>query len=58
MENATNSAAPENSTEARELEFSQAVAKEIARLKAEGYGKAYICERSFHIEDRIRQRFL
>ena len=58
MENATNSAAPENGTEARELEFSQAVAKEIARLKAEGYGKAYICERSFDIEDRIHQRFL
>ncbi len=34
MENATNSAAPENDTEARELEFSQAVAKAIARLKA------------------------
>lgn len=56
MENATNSAARDRATETAELEIAQAVAKEVVRLKAEGHSKAYICERSFEIEDRIRQR--
>ena len=58
MENTTNSAARDRTTETTELEFAQALAKEIARLKAEGYSKAYISERSFEIEDRIRQRLV
>lgn len=39
-------------------EFETAVAAEIARLKAEGYSKAYICERSFEIEDNIQRRLI
>ena len=46
------------SAERPQTEFDMAVAAEIARLKAEGYSKAYICERSFEIEDRIRQRLV
>ncbi|MCW5712354.1 hypothetical protein WMC41_31140 (plasmid) [Shinella yambaruensis] len=38
------------------MEFEKEVAAEIARLKAEGYSKAYICERSFDIEDAIQCR--
>jgi hypothetical protein len=37
-----------------EREFSSAVDAEVARLKSEGYSKAYICERSHDIEDSIR----
>ena len=33
------------SAERPQTEFDMAVAAEIARLKAEGYSKAYICER-------------
>lgn len=42
-------------THGRDIE--RVVATEVARLKAEGYSKAYICERSFEIEDRVCQRF-
>ena len=44
------------SAERPQTEFDMAVAAEIARLKAEGYSKAYICERSFDIEDTIQRR--
>ena len=44
------------SAERPQTEFDMAVAAEIARLKAEGYTKAYICERSFDIEDTIQRR--
>jgi len=38
-------------------EFSRAVAAEVAQLRAEGYSRAYISERSFEIEDRILERY-
>ncbi|WLS01148.1 hypothetical protein [Shinella sumterensis] len=44
------------SAERPEPEFDKAVAAEVARLKTEGYSKAYICERSFEIEDAIQRR--
>ncbi|WP_226622946.1 hypothetical protein [Brucella anthropi] len=44
------------SAERPKTEFEMAVAAEIARLKAEGYSKAYICERSSEIEDAIQRR--
>lgn len=36
--------------------FAAALATEIATLRKAGFSKAYICERSFEIEDRVRQR--
>ena len=42
--------------ETPETEFAKAVAAEIARLKSQGYSNAYICERSFEIEDAIQRR--
>lgn len=33
--------------------FAAAVAAEIATLRAAGFSKAYICERSFEIEARV-----
>jgi hypothetical protein len=36
--------------------FAAAVAAEIATLRAAGFSKAYICERSFDIEERVRGR--
>ena len=58
MKNVKNLAARGSPAEMPEAEFEQAVAEEVARLKAEGHGKAYICERSLEIEDMIRQRFV
>lgn len=40
-----------------EEELSRAIQAEIRQLKAEGYSKAYISERSLEIEDGIRQRY-
>ncbi|WP_037433981.1 relaxase/mobilization nuclease domain-containing protein, partial [Sinorhizobium fredii] len=40
-----------------EEEFARAVEAEISRLKAEGYSKAYISERSFEIEDGILKQY-
>lgn len=48
-------AAQSVAAEKLEDKFSKAVATEVARLKADGYSKAYICERSFDIEDTIRR---
>lgn len=36
--------------------FAAAVAAEIATLRKAGFSKAYICERSFEIEARVRNR--
>lgn len=33
-----------------------AIDAEVRRLRSEGYSMAYICERSFEIEDEIRAR--
>ncbi|ANH08560.1 hypothetical protein [Shinella sp. HZN7] len=43
-------------TAMHDTEFATALAAEIARLKAQGYSKAYICERSFDIEDAVQRR--
>ena len=43
-------------TAIHETDFAKALAAEIARLKAQGYSKAYICERSFDIEDAVQRR--
>lgn len=40
-----------------EEELSRAIQAEIRQLKAEGYSKAYISERSLEIEDDIQQRY-
>lgn len=39
-------------------EFSRAVAAEVAQLRAEGYSRAYISERSFEIEGRVLERYV
>jgi hypothetical protein len=36
--------------------FAAALAAEIATLRKAGFSKAYICERSFEIEARVRNR--
>lgn len=36
--------------------FAAALAAEIATLRKAGFSKAYICERSFEIEARVRSR--
>lgn len=43
-------------TAMHDTELTKALAAEIARLKAQGYSKAYICEHSFDIEDEIQRR--
>lgn len=43
-------------TAMHETDFAEALAAEIARLKVQGYSKAYICERGFDIEDEIQRR--
>ncbi len=49
--------APRNGrSDADSGEIAKAVAVEVARLRSAGYGKDYICERSFEIEERIRQQ--
>ncbi|NRP75132.1 hypothetical protein ILFOPFJJ_06055 [Ensifer psoraleae] len=40
-----------------EEEFARAVEAEIGRLKAEGFSKAYISERSFEIEDGVLKQY-
>uniref|UniRef100_A4X0P8 Large polyvalent protein-associated domain-containing protein n=1 Tax=Cereibacter sphaeroides (strain ATCC 17025 / ATH 2.4.3) TaxID=349102 RepID=A4X0P8_CERS5 len=40
-----------------EKEFDRAVRAEVARLRAEGHSRAHIAERSFEIEDGVRQRW-
>ena len=39
-------------------QFDIAVQSEIDRLKKEGWSKAYICERSFEIEDTVIAEYL
>ena len=49
----------DGSTRAAQAEpdgFAAALATEIATLRKAGFSKAYICERSFEIEDRVRER--
>lgn len=38
--------------------FGEAVQAAIKDLKRQGYGKAYICERSFEIEDAVFEQIL
>ncbi|UIJ33274.1 hypothetical protein LV780_21510 (plasmid) [Cereibacter azotoformans] len=48
---------PANGGDMPEKELDRAVRAEVARLRAEGHSRAHIAERSFEIEDGVRQRW-
>lgn len=52
----TNTETPRTLEQAREDAISQGVAEEVASLRAQGYSRAHISERSFDIEDAVIAR--
>lgn len=50
------SAVPDKAAQTEPEGFAAALAAEIATLRKAGFSKAYICERSFEIEERVRGR--
>ena len=51
-----NGAETDEGTAAEPDGFAAALAAEIATLRKAGFSKAYICERSIEIEERVRNR--